>query len=99
MIIEQLGKILQKIQFSEKVICPLQWASSWICICSDDANFPFPTYGVDYFINRLFATIKTAFDVDYLKKIKEKQNKSTVKIGDKYFGIEQLTKQTDITKL
>lgn len=48
---------------SQTVICPLEWISAFICYCSDDIEYPYPTYGVDYFITRLFATIKTAFEV------------------------------------
>lgn len=46
------------------VVDPVNWISSWICYCSDDIEYPYPTYGVDYFLNRLFGTMKMAFDVE-----------------------------------
>lgn len=81
----------------EGVVCPLEWISAWICYCSDDIEYPYPTYGIDYFLNRLFSTMKMAFDVELEKK--EEEPNSRVDCGTKYFGLEVLTKRTDLTKL
>ena len=79
------------------MICPLNWISSWICYCSDDIEYPYPTYGIDYFLNRLFSTMKMAFDVELEKK--EEEPNSQVDTGTKCFGVEMLTRRRDITKL
>lgn len=63
LIIEELGRMFQLMEKGEGVVCPLEWISAWICYCSDDIEYPYPTYGIDYFLNRLFSTIKMAFDV------------------------------------
>ena len=49
-------------------MCPLEWISAWITYCADDIEFPYPTYDIDYFLNKTFTTIKTAFDVELEKK-------------------------------
>ena len=64
LIIEELGKIFEEIDRATEIICPLEWISAWICYCSDDIEFPYPTYGIDYFLNRTFSTMKMAFDIE-----------------------------------
>ena len=89
--------MFKDMQKSEGVVCPLNWISSWICYCSDDIEYPYPTYGIDYFLNRLFSTMKMAFDVELEKK--EEQPNSRVDTGTRYFGVEMLTRRQDLTKL
>lgn len=89
--------MFKEMEKGEGVVCPLEWISAWICYCSDDIEYPYPTYGIDYFLNRLFATMKMAFDVELEKK--EEEPNSRVDCGTKFFGLEVLTKRTDLTKL
>lgn len=89
--------MFKEMEKGEGVICPLEWISAWICYCSDDIEYPYPTYGIDYFLTRLFSTMKMAFDVELEKK--EEEPNSRVDCGTKYFGLEVLTKRTDLTKL
>ena len=85
LIIEELSQMFKDMDKSEGVICPLNWISAWICYCSDDIEYPYPTYGIDYFLNRLFSTMKMAFDVELEKK--EEEPNSQVDTGTKCFGI------------
>jgi hypothetical protein len=89
--------MFQLMDKGEGVVCPLEWISAWICYCSDDIEFPYPTYGIDYFLNRLFSTMKMAFDVELEKK--EEEPNSRIDTASKFFGVEVLAKRTDLTKL
>jgi len=64
LIIEELGAIFKELEKGEEIVCPLEWISAWITYCADDIEFPYPTYDIDYFLNKTFTTIKTAFDVE-----------------------------------
>jgi hypothetical protein len=97
LIIEELAAVFKELDKSEGVVCPLEWISAWITYCADDIEFPYPTYEMDYFLNKTFNTIKSAFEVELEKK--EEEPNSRVDTASKLFGIEVLTKRTDLTKL
>ena len=63
-IIQELRKIFEDMDRATDVICPLEWVSAWVCYCSNDIEFPYSTYGIDYFLNHTFSTIKMVFDIE-----------------------------------
>ena len=97
--IEDLYQTIKKLEGAKgAIIDPLDWTTSFVTYSGDDIEFPFPTYDLQYVVNRIFTTIENAIIVDE-ENISPNILPSKYNVITNLVGVETYLKKVKMTKL